>query len=770
MRVKITHLLCAVFLIQLMTGCSAPSTVSESGTKSAPQPDAVSVTETSGSTQEFYHSERGWSVQYSPELIDVQEEQDDVRFIYKGECVGENLVEIRYLTGKTPREVLDEALKGAEKESVSRNEGYIGPNRWSYHAVVETSEEDRDVTTDYTSAEYNGGVLLTKSVIGLTDESLLEGYMDETLWSILDSLKFDHFEPQTEFASVPGVYTKKGMQGKNENTITLKEDHSGVLQTDRRIRICWGSDALMQEESDHFFAYTLEGETLKVKLDGKWVEYQKTGELEQGASIYSDPENVELLNQQINSLYTDATGRVGRIHKMQAFLMELSLHAKQRNPDFKVIPQNCVFLAYEDGQYEKGENDLVTELIDGWGVEGAVGKGTSLEPNPYQRMYVDQARKGKFVSDTTTVSTQTELDNYLKRAKAWNIAPFPKVGGELTETLWPGRRFAPNGDYFWVENPETLGLSDLIDGKREIKQLSDARNYLYNINGRPYDNWQDWDKEEAEFEKGDGDRTRITDSYACGLLVPSEQGKYKPVGEDEEDENAAEAVKNYGDKWDWWWRAEGLNKKDGRKTWLNALRNSDYDVLIIDSFYKHRARPEEQTPLTRKEVESLKYKPDGGRRQVISYLAIGTAEQNRWYCQDDWIWVDPTNKNSFYSMKAGKVRETGGSIYYVPFKDSEVAKQAADKSNVPTWLAFDLGDEYPEEAVVQWWHDDWRDIIIRGNGKYAHKETGERTSSIDRIINQGFDGVYLDNADSCTDENWTAVEEYWANRGGMPTK
>ena len=60
--------------------------------------------------------------------------------------------------------------------------------------------------------------------------------------------------------------------------------------------------------------------------------------------------------------------------------------------------------------------------------------------------------------------------------------------------------------------------------------------------------------------------------------------------------------------------------------------------------------------------------------------------------------------------------------------------------------------------------------IIHGNGKYAHKETGDKTSSIDRIIAQGFDGVYLDNADSCMDDNWDAVEEYWSAWGGMPTK
>jgi endo-alpha-1,4-polygalactosaminidase (GH114 family) len=268
------------------------------------------------------------------------------------------------------------------------------------------------------------------------------------------------------------------------------------------------------------------------------------------------------------------------------------------------------------------------------------------------------------------------------------------------------------------------------------------------------------------FAKGDGDRTRIMDSYACGLLVPSENGKYTPVTDDEEE--TAAVIAEYGDKWDWWWREQGLDETKGRETWLEALRSSDYDVIYIDSFYNHRARPEEQTPLTAEEVESLKHKPDGGRRKVIAYLNIGSAEQNRWYCQDDWIWIDPKNKNSFYSMKAGKVIERATDIVYVPFADSPSAKEAGNTAEPPAWLAFDYGDDYPEEAIVQWWSKDWRDIIINGDSQYAHKVTGDNTSSLDRIMAQGFDGVFLDNAECCVDSFWEAFEKYWLEHGGIP--
>ena len=741
-------LILALAVLFLATACSAQGN----------QPQSPS-----GGT---YESSRGWTVRYDPQLIKVEDQEDDVKFIYTGEAVGENLVEIRYLPDRQPQEVLEEELSGEEEDSVSRDEGFVADDNWGFTATVERSEPDRDVNVSYQAMEFNGGVLLTKMQEGMTDENILEGYMDDVLWGILDTLSFYQFEPQTQFAAVPGTYTNGG------DAIVLKENHTGTLGTKKKTPVIWGSSLLTEKNTENTYEYTLEGDTLRLNRDGKWVNYKKTAQQAKSGETnrYQDPDTVKALRKEIDTLYHDASGTLGRIHKMQAFIMELSLHAKSRNPDFQVITQNAVFLAYKDGKIENGEQSAMSELVDGWSVEGAVGKGASLTPTSFQEMYIDQAKRGKYVSDTTTVRTEEELKNYLARADAWGIAPYPKLGGELVQNLMPGRRWADNGDYFWVEDPEMLGISDRIDSKRDVNRLTDAKSFLYNINGRPYDNWQDWDKEEAEFEKGDGDRTRITDSYACGLLVPSKSGSYQPVGEDEEDETVTKAVEEYGEKWDWWWREAGLDENAGRETWLEALRNSDYDVIYIDSCYNHRARPEDQTPLTREEVESLKRKPGGGRRQVIAYLAIGTAEQNRWYCQDDWIWVDPTNLNSFYSMKAGKVIERGTNSIYIPFQESESAKETGDKTAAPTWLAFGYGDEYPEESVVQWWHEDWRNIIINGNGKYAHKVTGDKTSSIDRIINQGFDGVFLDNADSCTDSFWEAFEEYWSEHGGVRDK
>lgn len=461
------------------------------------------------------------------------------------------------------------------------------------------------------------------------------------------------------------------------------------------------------------------------------------------------------LKAEIVDLYRDdasATAAINRTRKMQAFIMEIALHAKTRNPEFKIIPQDGINLAFEDGDWAKGAKKSLISLVDGWGIEGVVGYANPLPNNDNQKKYNLLTQYGLMVTDTTSVTTPERLQYYYDNAAALNIIPYPRVGGSLViDTLYPGKRWATNSDYFWIEDPVTIGIGDRIHSGNVYK-LTDAKNYLYHINGRPFDDWASWDaEEEAAIDEGEEDRSRITDGYASGLLVPTTpgNGKYTPVGTSN---TVNTAIATYGDQWDWWWRVAGYNANQGREVWLNTLRNSNYDVIYIDSFYNHRALPENQTPLTKAEVDSLKTKKNGGRRQIIAYLSIGSAEQNRWYCQDDWTYTD-IYPNSPRLMKSGYV---SGGVYVPP------------PPEVPGWLADNYGGSYEEEAIVAWWHPEWRDIIVRGNSVYQHKTTGDNTSSIDRIINQGFDGVYLDNVGVYNRSRWTQFDTYWNSNGGFP--
>lgn len=130
------------------------------------------------------------------------------------------------------------------------------------------------------------------------------------------------------------------------------------------------------------------------------------------------------------------------------------------------------------------------------------------------------------------------------------------------------------------------------------------------------------------------------------------------------------------------------------EAFISALEETDYDLLIVDLFWNGQQ-------LSSGDVARLGNKKNGGSRLVIAYMSIGEAEDYRYYWQPDWL------------------------------------------SNPPVWL----GAENPEWAgnyLVEYWNAQWQDIIF-----------GSSDSYLGRIMNCGFDGVYLDKIDSF--ETWEEI-------------
>jgi cysteinyl-tRNA synthetase len=123
---------------------------------------------------------------------------------------------------------------------------------------------------------------------------------------------------------------------------------------------------------------------------------------------------------------------------------------------------------------------------------------------------------------------------------------------------------------------------------------------------------------------------------------------------------------------------------DSKQDYLETLQGTDHDVLIIDAFY------DDNEMLSKDDVTSLKTKNNGGKRLVISYMSIGEAEDYRSYWKDSW-----------------KV----GSPSFI------------DKEN-PNWEG---------NYKVKYWEGEWQKVIY-----------GEEDSYTDKLLDVGFDGVYMD--------------------------
>jgi cysteinyl-tRNA synthetase len=124
-----------------------------------------------------------------------------------------------------------------------------------------------------------------------------------------------------------------------------------------------------------------------------------------------------------------------------------------------------------------------------------------------------------------------------------------------------------------------------------------------------------------------------------------------------------------------------------KESFLTALGETDHDIVILDLFYN-------DVTLSSGEVAALKTKKNGGDRLVIAYMSIGEAENYRYYWKPGWALIPPP------------------------------------------WL---LGENpnWSGNFKVRYWEADWQRIIFGADDSYLKK-----------ILDAGFDGVYLDLVDA----------------------
>ncbi len=115
-----------------------------------------------------------------------------------------------------------------------------------------------------------------------------------------------------------------------------------------------------------------------------------------------------------------------------------------------------------------------------------------------------------------------------------------------------------------------------------------------------------------------------------------------------------------------------------------ALHETNYDLIVVDVFHAVGE------PLSKRAVETLKYKKIGARRLVFAYVDIAAAASYAYYWKPGW------------------------------------------KEGSPTWISAPTPTD-PDRYFVEYWRPEWQQII-----------SGDANSFIYGIVQQGFDGVILD--------------------------
>lgn len=119
---------------------------------------------------------------------------------------------------------------------------------------------------------------------------------------------------------------------------------------------------------------------------------------------------------------------------------------------------------------------------------------------------------------------------------------------------------------------------------------------------------------------------------------------------------------------------------------IQKLADSTYDMLVID---QTRSVKEDEQYNSKSDVSILQssYNSQNQNKIVLSYLNIGEAESYRWYWNDQW------------------------------------------KIGNPGWIVAKDPDNWDENYPVLFWDEEWKNIVQQ---------------SIKRIVDDGYNGVYLD--------------------------
>lgn len=278
-------------------------------------------------------------------------------------------------------------------------------------------------------------------------------------------------------------------------------------------------------------------------------------------------------------------------HKMQNFVINISNYARGIDPDFIIIPQNGVELAYNNLEPAEGLNEEYLNAIDGFGVEELFYNG-SYKPDGERIPLLQELKDSKRVLVSEYITDDSEIENAFSLNNAEGFVCFPRT----------------KNNYDYLSIPETIQFSNADS----ITSLSQVKNYLYLIS---------------------------TDNFPT------------------------------------------------KKDMLDAIAETNFDLIIIDLFY-------EEFQLSRLEVNALKKKANGGTRLVIAYMNVGSAENYRYYWDDNW------------------------GLHH------------------PTWIKRRYSG-YKDEYWVKFWISEWQEIIY-----------GNPNSYTSRILESEFDGAYLDNVEA----------------------
>ncbi len=301
MKKKTIMTILAALTAASLTACGAKAQTAPAATETKPAATeaaaqtavtenaaAAETTETEAAQtdghEEVYASEAGWVVRYDPSVIEVTsigEPETEVDFVYTGDCAGACMLAIKFDQEHLPDAVIDEIKK--EYGDVEITEGFFPgtTDKWGYWVAPKTSEGEDGLSEEFIVGEYSNGTLIFDFLVHKSGEDEIDIPMSDALAMVVDSVEYENFGDQTMYDGYPGVYKQEvteeieGTDVTAEYTLTLKDDHTGVMSFQDDVNILWDDSRIMGEDGSFSYPFTKDGNTIKLDYDGTDMEFVK---------------------------------------------------------------------------------------------------------------------------------------------------------------------------------------------------------------------------------------------------------------------------------------------------------------------------------------------------------------------------------------------------------------------------------------------------------------------------------------------------------------
>ncbi|MBQ7565563.1 MAG: SprB repeat-containing protein [Oscillospiraceae bacterium] len=263
-RAKLFGIVLIALICLLFAGCGEQQQVAEA---------------TGGEQEEMtYMSPDGYQLRYMASIMEAFElDEHSEKFVYIGEASNTNEITVRYVADKQPEELLYEVTsEWGDPLDVIRTEGFFPgtTDKWGYWRSYIGTENGVKVSKTAIAGEYNGGVLLFDIVAHIENDELKDIAISDALAFVVDSVTYDNFGPQTMYSYIPGEYEQTDAADTPWH-VTLAEDHTGVLRTDKEVPIVWGSIELTPSNGDGPYEYTIEGDGLYLQYGDEWLSFER---------------------------------------------------------------------------------------------------------------------------------------------------------------------------------------------------------------------------------------------------------------------------------------------------------------------------------------------------------------------------------------------------------------------------------------------------------------------------------------------------------------